>query len=96
MEIAVNILSWMGAVLTSIVLIPQSYKIIRTRDTKSLSLYMYIIFILSAITWITFAILANQPAIITTNIIVLFFALIILTLKITNIFKKGKTLILIT
>ncbi len=42
MEIAINILSWMGAVLTSIVLIPQSYKIIRTRDTKSLSLYMYI------------------------------------------------------
>lgn len=88
MEITINILSWIGAVLTSIVLIPQSYKIIRTRDTKSLSLYMYIIFVLSAITWITFAILSNQPAIITTNIIVLFFALIILTLKITNIFKK--------
>lgn len=90
MENAINILSWIGAILTSIVLIPQSYKIIRTRDTKSLSLYMYIIFVLSAITWITFAVLSNQPAIITTNTIVLFFALIILTLKITNILKKRK------
>ncbi|WP_400255015.1 SemiSWEET family sugar transporter [Spiroplasma endosymbiont of Cleonymus obscurus] len=83
-----NILSWIGAILTSIVLIPQSFKIIRTRDTKSLSLYMYIIFVLSAITWIIFAILSNQPAIITTNTIVLFFASIILILKINNIFRK--------
>lgn len=88
MEITINILSWIGAILTSVVLIPQSYKIIRTRDTKSLSLYMYIIFVLSAITWIVFAVLSNQPAIITTNSIVLFFALIILILKISNILKK--------
>lgn len=88
METIINVLSWIGATLTSIVLIPQSYKIIRTRDTRSLSLYMYIIFILSAITWITFAILSKQPAIITTNSIVLFFATIILILKIINIIKK--------
>ncbi|WP_308149822.1 SemiSWEET family transporter [Spiroplasma sp. AdecLV25b] len=83
-------LSWMGAVLTSIVLIPQSYKIIRTRDTQSLSLYMYIIFELSATVWITFAILSNQPAIIVTNSIVAVLASIILILKIINIIKKNE------
>jgi len=49
MELTINILSWIGAILTSIVLIPQSFKIIRTRDTKSLSLYMYIIFVRSCL-----------------------------------------------
>lgn len=45
MELTINILSWIGAILTSIVLIPQSFKIIRTRDTKSLSLYICILFL---------------------------------------------------
>lgn len=88
MEIATTVLSWMGSVLTSIVLIPQSYKIIRTRDTQSLSLYMYIIFELSAVVWITFAALSNQPAIIVTNSIVAVLATMILFLKVINIVKK--------
>lgn len=95
METTITILSWMGAVLTSIVLIPQSYKIIRTRDTQSLSLYMYIIFELSAAVLITFAILSNQPAIIVTNSIVAVLASIILNLKIINIIKKMKNLNLV-
>lgn len=88
MGTAITILPWMGAVLTSIVLIPQSYKIIKTRDTQALSLYMYIIFELSAVVWITFAILSNQPAIIATNSIVAVLAAMILILKIINIIKK--------
>lgn len=88
MGTAITILPWMGAVLTSIVLIPQSYKIIKTRDTQALSLYMYIIFELSAGVWITFAILSNQPAIIATNSIVAVLAAMILILKIINIIKK--------
>ncbi|WP_342275681.1 SemiSWEET family sugar transporter [Spiroplasma endosymbiont of Nebria brevicollis] len=88
METTITILSWIGAVLTSIVLIPQSFKIIRTCDTQSLSLYMYIIFELSAVVWITFAALSNQPAIIVTNSIVAVFASMILILKIINIIKK--------
>ena len=44
MELTINILSWIETVLTSVVLIPQSYKIIHTRNTKSLSLYIYYFF----------------------------------------------------
>lgn len=88
METAIIVLSWIGTSLTSITLIPQTYKVIKTKDTHSISLVMFLIFVASAIVWILYGSFTNQPAIIVTNSLVLVFSIFILNYKLFNIKNK--------
>lgn len=88
METAIIVLSWIGTSLTSITLIPQTYKVIKTKDTHSISLVMFLIFVASAIVWILYGSFTNQPAIIVTNSLVLVFSIFILNYKLFNIKTK--------
>jgi len=88
MATTIIVLSWIGTCLTGITLIPQSYKVFKTKDTKAISLLMMIIMSSSSIIWIIYAVLSSQIAIIVTNSLVLFSAIFILSFKIYNISKK--------
>lgn len=90
MAIAIIVLSWIGTTLTSITLIPQGYKVIKTKDTQAISLIMFLIFIVSAIVWVLYGIFINQAAIIVTNSLVLIFSLLITSFKLYNIKTKGE------
>ncbi len=78
-------LSFVGSVagvLSSGAFIPQAVKTIRDKKTESISLFSYLIFILSLLTWLAYGIVRNDYAVMFTNIITLIPAVIIFYVKI--------------
>lgn len=78
-----------AAILTTASFLPQAYKTIRTKDTKGISLIMYILFTMGLLLWLIYGIHIKDIAIILANAITLIFASVILSFKIMNI-RKGK------
>ncbi len=70
-----------AAILTTISFMPQAYQVIKTKDT-SISLGMYIAFVLGMILWIIHGIKIQDMNLIGANAITFVFASIILTYKI--------------
>jgi MtN3 and saliva related transmembrane protein len=78
-------LSFVGSVagvLSSGAFIPQAVKTIKDKKTESISLFSYLIFILSLLTWLAYGIVRNDYAVMFTNIITLIPAVIIFYVKI--------------
>ena len=70
------------AACTTFAYVPQAVKTIKTKDTKSLSLIMYVIMTIGIVLWLFYGVLKNDLPIIIANTITLLFAGIILILKI--------------
>lgn len=73
-----------AAFCTTIAFLPQAIKVIRTRDTSSLSLAMYVIFTLGVGLWLAYGILKQDVAIIAANVVTFVFAFLILCIKLIN------------
>ena len=80
-----TIIGSVAATLTTVCFIPQAWKVIRTRDTKSLSLMMYILFNIGVACWLTYGLMLNSVPIILGNAITLTLSLTILVYKIREI-----------
>lgn len=78
----------LAAVFTTTAFLPQAFKVIRTRDTKSLSLTMYIFMFTGTTLWALHGINLNDKAIIYANVITSALNAIILTLKIKDTLKE--------
>jgi MtN3 and saliva related transmembrane protein len=77
-------LEWLGfaaATLTSASFIPQAIMTIRTRDTKSISRGMYVIFTVGVALWLAYGIALNSWPMIYANTTTLILAVTILILK---------------
>lgn len=61
--------------------LPQIIKVIRTKDTKSISLGMYIIYTLGTIFWFIYAFMTFQYAIVFTNSFSFLFGFMMLIMK---------------
>jgi MtN3 and saliva related transmembrane protein len=68
--------------LTTISFFPQAVKIIRTRNTKSISLAMYIILFSGISLWTIYGIIIKDVPVVLANAVTLFPALVILIMKI--------------
>jgi MtN3 and saliva related transmembrane protein len=79
-----TIIGTIAATATTVSFIPQAVKVIRTRDTRSISLWMYLLFSIGISLWLVYGILKKNPPIICANGITLAFALVILVYKITE------------
>jgi MtN3 and saliva related transmembrane protein len=71
-----------AAVLVTISFLPQAIKTIKTRDTKSLSLPTYILFVIGVSLWTYYGYLSQINSILIGNAITLVFSGIILFFKI--------------
>ena len=71
-----------AATCTTLAFLPQAIKVIRTKQTKDLSLVMYTIFTLGVFLWLVYGILVRDAPLIIANIITLILAAIILNMKI--------------
>lgn len=71
-----------AAICTTWAFLPQVLQVIKTRDTKSISLWMYIFFIFWVILWLTYWLLLGEIPIILANVFTLILASIILVYKI--------------
>jgi len=88
--LAVEAIGLLAACLTTGSFLPQAVKVIKTRDTASLSLLMYIAFSLGVFLWLVYGLLRRDVAIIAANVVTLMLAVFILSIKIYNMIAKGE------
>jgi MtN3 and saliva related transmembrane protein len=78
---------WMGyvaATLTTAAFVPQAVKTLRSRDTRAISLGMYVVFTVGLCFWLAYGIVLDSWPMILSNIITLALALLILGLKLRH------------
>ncbi len=77
----VSLMGYAAAVLTTVSFIPQALKTIKTKDTKSISLFMYSLFTLGTLFWFCFGLFSHNTQVALANGVTLVFACIILVYK---------------
>jgi MtN3 and saliva related transmembrane protein len=77
-----EILGFLAAVCTTASFVPQVWHILKTRDTRALSLMMYLLFTVGVVLWLVYGIMIGSAPVIVANGITLVLALVILTCKV--------------
>ena len=85
-----DIIASIAAFFTMIGYVPQAIKTIKTKDTKSISFWMYFCSIVGVIFWLIFGIMIGNVPIIFKNIAVIILGGVILWIKSVNILKNGE------
>jgi MtN3 and saliva related transmembrane protein len=78
---------WIGyaaATLTTIAFVPQALTTIRTRDTRGISLAMYVIFTIGVACWLGYGLVLESWPMILANIVTLVLSTGILALKLRH------------
>ncbi len=75
-------LGYIAATLTTLAFVPQAWRTLRTRDTRSLSLLMYLLFTAGIAFWLAYGVALGSWPIILSNAATLVLAVIILAEKI--------------
>jgi len=81
---SIELIGVLATCLTTPSFVPQAIKIIRTRDTKAISLWMYCLLVVGTAMWITYGLLIHSPGLIIGNTITFILTAIILVLKIRH------------
>ena len=76
-----EIIGLIAAALTTSAFVPQVYKAWKSKSTESLSLSMYVVFFIGIMLWLVYGFHLNSLAMILSNIITGFLALILIFLK---------------
>jgi MtN3 and saliva related transmembrane protein len=80
----ISIIGFVAGTLTTISFLPQVIKTFKTKQTKDISIAMYIVLATGLFTWTVYGILMGALPIILANLFALILALIILILKIRH------------
>ena len=75
-------IGFLAAFLTTISFVPQALMVIKTKDTKGISLGMYSLFVAGVFLWIIYGWMIQDYNLIIANTITFIFASIVLTYKI--------------
>ncbi|MBI5401604.1 SemiSWEET transporter [Candidatus Wolfebacteria bacterium] len=78
----ITVVGFLAATCTTAAFLPQVIKTIKTKQTKDISLLMYIVFVTGVAAWLAYGILINKTPIIIANAVTLLLASQILILKI--------------
>lgn len=62
---------YLAAVLTTTSQFPQAYKVIKSNDTRSISLTMYLMFMVGVFTWLVYGVLIGSKPMILANAVTL-------------------------
>jgi len=79
-----DLLGYAAAFLTTAAFVPQVVQILRTRDTRAISLGMYLLFCAGVAMWALYGLLLTAWPIILANGVTLLLALVVLTYKLTE------------
>lgn len=80
-------LEWTGyiaAVMTTLAFVPQAVKTIRSKDTRSISLGMYVVFTIGIGFWLVYGISLGSVPMILSNIVTILLSGTILALKLKH------------
>ncbi len=80
-SVAVEVIGGVAAVITTLCWVPQAIKVIRTRDTRSLSLVMYMMLAVGILLWLIYGLLIVSWPLIGANLVTLVLVCIILAMK---------------
>ncbi len=75
---------YLAAAMTTLAFVPQALKTIRTRDTRSISLGMYVVFTIGIAFWLVYGIALNSMPMILSNIVTFLLSATILGLKLKH------------
>lgn len=85
MDTSISIfIGFLAAFCTTIAFVPQAVKTLRDKDTKSLSLGMYVVFTSGTMLWTIYGVMQQDWAIISANVITTLLALMILIVKLRH------------
>ena len=87
--IDVTLLGYVAACCTTCAFIPQVLHIVKTRDTRSISLQMYAIFVLGVSLWLGYGVIVNDKPLLIANAITLMFSSVILAMKIKDTLRDA-------
>ncbi|HTB26107.1 MAG TPA: SemiSWEET transporter [Puia sp.] len=88
----ISVIGLIAAVLTSSSFLPQALKTIRTKDTTSISLSMYILFTVGTLMWFIYGLISSNLPVWLANGFTLILASIILSYKVkSTVNHSGKT-----
>lgn len=76
-----DVLGYVAALLTSGAFVPQAVKTIRSRDTRAISLWMYLVFTAGVGFWLAYGVALESLPIILANVVTFLLAATILALK---------------
>ncbi len=80
-------MEWAGyvaAAMTTLAFVPQAVKTIRTRDTRSISLGMYVVFTAGIAMWLVYGIALDSMPMILANVVTFLLSATILGLKLKH------------
>ncbi len=77
----IDLIGYTAAILTTAAFVPQAYKVIKTKDTKALSLTMFLILTCGLLFWVAYGIMRQDKAIIIANTVTGILSIIILITK---------------
>lgn len=80
----IDVIGIIAASLTTLSFLPQAIKTLKTKDTRGISLTMYLIFTIGVFFWLIYGILLQNLIIIIANSITLILSSMILSIKIRN------------
>ncbi len=84
-----DILGFIAGGLTTVCFVPQIIKIMKTRETKDISLYMYVILCIGIFMWLVYGLLIKELPIIYANSVAFILCLYILITKLVLESKRG-------
>ena len=77
----INYIGFFAAFCTTIAFLPQAIKVYKTKSTKDISLYMFLIFTLGVLSWLIYGIAISDLPIILANAVTLVLSFFILKFK---------------
>lgn len=81
MSLGIELIGGLAAVITTLCWVPQAIKVIRTRDTRSLSLVMYLMLAAGIVLWLVYGLLIHSWPLIGANTVTLALVAVILSMK---------------
>ena len=77
-------IGYMAATLTTLSFVPQALKTIRSRDTRGISLGMYVVFTIGIVAWFVYGVILASWPMILANAVTFLLAATILVLKLRH------------
>lgn len=84
MSMLIEFIGFFAALCTTIAFVPQVLLIVKTKDTRAISLPMYFVFNIGILSWLIYGVANVQWPLIVANSITLCLGLIILGLKLKH------------
>ena len=80
-EFIIKYIGFFGAFCTTVAFVPQAIKVYKSKSTKDISLYMFLIFTIGVLSWLIYGIIIFNLPVILANAVTLILSLFILIYK---------------